>query len=83
MAAKNIESLEERREAAVLRFAIKNEKIEKYGGKWFQKNEEIEMNMRPGTRNVYKETRCRTERMKNNPVVYMTKKLNKHYRNEK
>ena len=44
MAAKDIETLEERREAAVLRFAIKNENGGKYGGKWFKKNEDIEIN---------------------------------------
>ena len=80
MAAKNIETLEKRREAAVLRFALKNERVEKYGGRWFEKNEEIGANLRPGTRNVYKETLCRTERMKGNPVTYMTRLLNEHHK---
>ena len=75
--------LEERREAAVLNFAVKNENVSKYGGRWFKKNEEIGVNLRPGTRNKYKEPRCRTERMKNNPVVYMTKKLNLLHKNGK
>ena len=83
MAAKGIETLEERRKSAVLRFALKNEEVAKYGGKWFKKNEEISINLRPGTRNKYKEVKCRTERMKGNPVVYMTSALNNHYKTEK
>ena len=80
MAARNIDTLQERREAAVLKFALKNERIEKYGGKWFEKNEDVEVGLRPGTRNTYKEQLCRTERTKSNPVVYMTRVLNEHYR---
>ena len=83
MAAKNIETLEARREAALLKFAIKNEGVEKYGKRWFQKNEELEVNLRPGTRNMYKELRCRTERMKNNPIVRMTRMLNDFHKDEK
>ena len=80
MAAKNIETLEARRESAVLRFALKNESREKYGRRWFKKNEELEINMRPNTRNIYSERRSRTERMRNNPVNYMTRMLNNHYK---
>ena len=83
MASKGIETLEARRESAVLKFALKNESVEKYGKRWFQKNEELDVELRPGTRNMYKEKRCRTERMKSNPVTHMTKMLNKHHRNEK
>ena len=54
MAAKNIETLEDRREAAVLKFALRNEHVEKYGRKWFVKNVEIGIGLRPNTRNVYR-----------------------------
>ena len=79
MAAKGIETLEERREAAVLKFALKNEEKEKFGKKWFKLNEESERSVRPTTRAKYKMPVCKTERMMNNPVVNMTRKLNEHY----
>ena len=81
MVAKGIETLEERREAAVLRFALKNEDVGKYGKKWFKPAEETERAVRSGTRKKYKVPFCRTERLKSNPITYMTTKLNEHYSN--
>ena len=79
MAAKGIERLEERREKAVLKFALKNEEKEKFGKKWFSLSEETERIVRSTTRRKYKIPKCRTSRMEANPVVNMTKKLNIHY----
>ena len=79
MAIKNIPRLEERRQEAVLRFALKNEEREKYGKKWFKLSDEGGREVRLTTRMKYKVPRCRTERMSNNPVINMMKLLNKHY----
>ena len=79
MAAKGIEKLEERREKAVLSFALKNEEKEKFGKKWFSLTEETERAVRNTTRRKYKIPKCRTSRMEANPVVNMARKLNEHY----
>ena len=63
----------------MLKFALKNEDKEKFGMKWFRRSEETEREVRAGTRRKYRMPTCRTERMQNNPVSYMTKKLNEHY----
>ena len=81
MAAKGIDTLEKRRDSAILSFALKNENKERYGKRWFK---ELPIGQRPartGTRNKYEVPFCRTDRMKANPVVVMTKKLNEHYSN--
>ena len=79
MENKGIESLQDRREEMVLKFALKNEKNQKYGQKWFKKSEETNREARSTTRKKYQEQFCRTDRLKNNPINYMTKKLNEHY----
>ena len=79
MMVKGIQTLQERREKAVLNFALKNEEREKYGKKWFRKNEEQEREVRPGTRRKYITPQCRTERYMKNPITYMTRMLNEHY----
>ena len=79
MEVKGIDALGERREKAVLNFALKNEEKERFGKKWFKKSISTQMEMRDGTRGKYRMPLCRTDRMSNNPVVYMTKKLNEHY----
>ena len=79
MEVKGIDVLEERREKAVLSFALKNEEKERFGKKWFKKSISTQMEVRDGTRGKYRMPLCRTDRMSNNPVVYMTKKLNEHY----
>ena len=79
MEVKGIETLEERREKKVLSFALKNEEKERFGKKWFKKSLETHREVREGTRSKYRMPLCRTERMKNNPVTYMTKILNEHY----
>ena len=76
----DIELLEDRRRAAVLRFAVKNEKNPRYGGRWFKEARHEEREVRTTTRNKYIEPRCRTDRLKNNPINYMTKLLNEHYK---
>ena len=79
MKIKDIPTLEERREKALLQFALKNEEKERYGKRWFKKSEETDREVRGTTRRKYKIPKCRTDRMQNNPVVYMAKKLNEHY----
>ena len=79
MEVKGIETLEERRERAVLSFALKNEDKERYGRRWFRRTEENGHDLRETTRKKYKMPVCRTSRMRNNPVTYMTERLNEHY----
>ena len=81
MVAKGIETLNERREKAVVNFALKNEDRERYGKIWFKKNEGGERSVRETTRRKYIEQKCRTERMRGNPITYMTRKLNEHHCN--
>ena len=79
MEAKGIETLKQRRESMVLAFALKNENSEKFGRKWFKPAERSEREVRNTTKKKYLEPFCRTDRLKNNPVNYMTRKLNEHY----
>ena len=79
METKGIESLQDRREEMVLKFALKNEENKRYGQRWFKKSEETIREVRSTTRKKYQEQFCRTDRLKNNPINYMTKKLNEHY----
>ena len=79
MAVKGIETLQERREKAVLNFALKNEEREKYGKKWFRKTEDHGREVRTNTRRKYVVPQCRTERYMNNPITNMTRMLNEHY----
>ena len=79
MEKNQIELLAERREKALLKFALKNEEKERYGKRWFRKSQETTREVRSTTRHKYKIPTCRTSRMQKNPVVYMTKLLNEHY----
>ena len=45
MEVKGIQTLEERREEAVLNFAIKNEEKERYGKRWFKPNNYMQRNV--------------------------------------
>ena len=81
IAAKGIQTLHERREKAVLSFALKNERREKYGGRWFEEHKDAERTVRETTRHKYIVPFCRTERMKTNPIVHMTRVLNEHHGN--
>ena len=81
MEIKGIETLEERREKTILRFALKNEDKEKFGKRWFKISENTDRGVRAGTRRKYRMPACRTDRMQKNPVSYMTQKLNEYYRN--
>ena len=77
---KGVELLADRREEAILRFALKSENNPRYGHKWFTPTQQGDRSVRATTRSKYVEKRCRTERLQNNPINYMTKKLNEHYR---
>ena len=59
MAAKNIETLETRREKAVLSFALKNEHVGKYGKRWFKEEEGVSYDLR-NQRYKYKIPKGRT-----------------------
>ena len=78
MKIKNIETLEERRKKAVLNFALKNESKERFGKRWFT---EVNDSRQRRTHNYikYRVPFCKTERMKSNPIVHMTRVLNEHY----
>ena len=80
MEVKGIEELGQRREKAVLRFALKNEHVEKYGGRWFLKKKErtVGASTRGANLAKYELPFCRNERKKSNPVFYMATKLNEH-----
>ena len=73
-----LETLEERRIAGALRFALKASASPRFGPLWFKKMPESVREVRPSTRAVYKEEFCRTERSRNNPINYMTRLLNEH-----
>ena len=77
--AKGISTLEERREKAILSFALKNEHKEKFGKRWFKPAPQTNMQIRSTTREKYKLPFCRTDRLANNPIIYMTRVLNKYY----
>ena len=74
-----IELLSERREAATLVFANKAVKSDRFS-KWFKQTPVTSREVRSTTRNLYVEAKCKTERMRANPVQYMTRKLNEEHR---
>ena len=80
MEAKGINTLEERREKAILSFALKNEHKEKFGKGWFKPAPQANMQVRGTTRDKYKIPFCRTDRLANNPIIYMTRVLNEYYK---
>ena len=85
MEVKGIERLEDRRENAILKFALKNEHVEKYGKKWFvekKRRNEGAITRSNSEQDRYDIPFCRNERKKSNPVLYMATKLNEHYRNQ-
>ena len=75
-----IESLKSRREAAMLKFALKVEASPRFGPSWFKEQPSTDRSVRHSTRNRYMENRYRTERDKNNPISVLTRLLNEHYR---
>ena len=75
-----IESLKERRERALLRFALKAAESPRFGPAWFQENPVTSREVRSTTRCHFLERRPRTERDKSNPISVMTKLLNEQYR---
>ena len=73
-----IETLKTRREKKCLDFAIKASVSERFGSKWFCKNRVDGREVRDTTRKRYVERFTRNERMKNNPICYMTRLLNEN-----
>ena len=65
-----------RREEAIDKFAIKAANSERFGPAWFQRNIQLDREVRPTTRNTYVEKHYRTERGRNNPLAVMTRRLN-------
>ena len=70
-----METLKERRDKDSLKFANKALKNPRFGDRWFRRNE-TERTARQETRKPYREAKCKTERMRANPVQYMTRQLN-------
>ena len=67
-------SLEDRRTRAVERFTMKALKNERFAGRWFRRRPGIDTDLR--NRRPYIEKRCRTERMKRNPLVNIQRTAN-------
>ena len=70
-----LETLEERRKRAIVKFAVKASQSERFGNKWFPRSN-TEREARQTTRREYVERNCRTERGRNNPIQYMIRILN-------
>ena len=74
-----IETLKDRRERNSLKFALKTLNNDRFSSRWFPKYAGHDQNIRATTRRVFFERKARTERMRSNPISYMTSQLNKHY----
>ena len=70
-----LETLEERRTKACIRFANRAVLNPRFGDRWFPRNP-AQREARNTTRRVYDERKCRTERARRNPLLYMTRLLN-------
>ena len=77
-----IEPLYKRREDSILKFAIKASNTTRFGTRWFTRVPNIPTELRPGIRKTFVEKHYWTERGRNNPLGYMTRKLNEHMSNE-
>ena len=73
-----IETLKSRREQNSLKFAIKTSANPRFAPSWFPKNNSDRI-VRETTRKVYREQKCRTERLRSNPINYMVRQLNNYY----
>ena len=75
---KTIEPLAIRREKAILDFANKASKNERFRAKWFRENQadQVDRGVRSTTRRRYVEANCKTDRMRKNPVQVMIRALN-------
>ena len=80
MKIKDISTLRERREQAMLNFALKNEHTGNFGKRWFHPTPHETRQVRPTTRDKYVVPFCRTDRQKSNPLVKLTTILNNHYK---
>ena len=70
----NLESLADRRDKAIQKFAIKTSLNPRFADKWFPKNDNTNHNTRhPKT---YKEFTCKTARLYNSPLYHMRRVLN-------
>ena len=70
-----VQTLEERRNQACIRFANKAVVSENFGRKWFPRNNS-ERTARESTRRPYLEKQARTNRMQNSPIQNMVRLLN-------
>ena len=68
-----VETLKERREVALAKFANKAANSPRFGPEWFQEVVAHPREVRTTTRNKYVGKKCKTERGKNNPVQVMTR----------
>ena len=76
----DMETLQTRRENSVKKFALKSELNPRFSERWFVPRARVGLGLRDSTRNKYEEPRYRNERLKNNPVCYMTRILNKEHK---
>ena len=70
-------TLEKRREKAMAEFARKAVHAPGFGQRWFPVAPITERDIRSTTHRKYVEARCKTERMRNNPLQCMARLLNK------
>ena len=70
-----IETLKQRREKEVLKFATKQASSDRFSS-WFPLSEQHAYNTRPANHRKYRETFTRNKRMKDNPLTHMRRILN-------
>ena len=74
---RNLESLESRRNKLCLKFCLKAEKYEKHRN-WFKHNT-VKVNTRQ-EKTKYCDVKAKHTRFEKNPLCFLTKMLNQHYR---
>ena len=74
LAIAGIQTLQERREGLVKKFAVKTSKNHRFSDGWFPEKPITQHNTRQSQK--YLELRPRTERMKRNPIYHMRRVLN-------
>ena len=58
---------------------MRAEKSERFGHKWFKPVRITDREVRESTRKKYVEPFAKTDRKRNNPIDFLTRKLNTHY----
>ena len=71
-----VDTLSNRREKTIIEFANKAKMNPKFGPKWFPENSNPGRMVRDSTRRKINEAQCKTQRMRNNPIQYMIRRLN-------